>query len=108
MLNSMRSSELIVKINLNNKNGVASDSGVNFANQSESLASIKELDVVPEKLDSLAEQQQQQQISREENNLTKEKLNQNPNSATDCIMNTSQENENSQNVRHFFKLSLTL
>ena len=81
MLNSMRSTELTVKINLNDRNGGTSDSGVNFGNQSESLASIKELDVVPEKLDSLAEHQQ--------------------NNTNDCPLDSNLENVKNRNVSFF-------
>ena len=91
-LNSARYPELTVKINLKNKNGGASDLGVNFANQSESLASIKELDVVPEKLDSLGEQQQ---TSTDE---SKENFNQNTKILTEYGLKSNQENEKSQHV----------
>jgi hypothetical protein len=97
-LNSARSPELTVKINLKNKNGGASDLGVNFANQSESLASIKELDVVPEKLDSLGEQQQ---TSTDE---SKENFNQNTKILTEYGLKSNQENEKSQHVSQYYSI----
>jgi hypothetical protein len=69
---------------------------VNFANQSESLASIKELDVVPEKLDSLSEQQQ---TSTDE---SREKFNQSTKILTEYGLNSNQENEKSQHVSHYY------
>lgn len=82
MLNSMRSPELTIKVNLNNNGADAV------------LASIKELDPVPEKLGV----DQSERVSNEySNNLSKTKSDQNSN-VDDYSLNTSQENDSRQNV----------
>ena len=82
MLNSMRSPELTIKVNLNNNGADAV------------LASIKELDPVPEKL---GVDQSERVINEYSNNLSKTKSDQNSN-VDDYSLNTSQENDSRQNV----------
>ena len=97
MLNSMRAPELPIKINLNKSDTNDTSSAFLISNQTESLASIRELEGVPEKVIS----------NKEESNfssLLKTTNFKNELDRDNYPLNTSNENEKNANVcfGHFF------